>query len=382
MLYMLANHEYDAIIIGSSPLMLIQAIELSRSGKSICILDIGEKFGGLWQNLIIENGEEVECGIHLLEHFPSVYETLEEFSGVEFAPLQPQPVRTEVNGVTRKYASRLSIISTFIISSLRFFYLRTKNTLSYSFSEYDLDKMVSNRLKIVDFVNFLHKNLLKGTLIQAPVNGYVDFTNKLIENCKKSGCKSLSDRVVSVRKASDKWLVEVKDNHIFASSIYCSASALLTQQSECFFTSISGKKLTAHHLVIEVGHNQTTAPLSYHYFVSNPDIVRISRLDYPDKSISKTKYLIQLTARFDMNNEKQIKKIEKQLVLIGLVKSFELSMCIYYFSSKYQSYSILEQLPEGEIAKNFFVLSSAGNLASGIAHWLVKTKRHKKILGV
>ena len=110
---------FDAIVIGSSPLMLLQAHRLAGAGKSVAVLDRNVDRGGLWRNTIVGNKVTTEIACHLIEPFPKVYEYLEKVTGIPFEALEPQPMRVEKGRVIR-YSSRFTIVAGVALGHIRF----------------------------------------------------------------------------------------------------------------------------------------------------------------------------------------------------------------------------------------------------------------------
>ena len=76
----LASHDrhYQDVVIGSSPLMLLQAHSLAKKGRFVGVLERSEKPGGAWRTLDVGRAINVEIACHVIEPFPDVYEYLEE----------------------------------------------------------------------------------------------------------------------------------------------------------------------------------------------------------------------------------------------------------------------------------------------------------------
>lgn len=89
----LLSKNFDDAVIGSSPLMIIKAIQLAKKGRSVILIDRKKIFGGNWQTYNLKDDNRVESACHLIEFFPGVYELLEKYSGMSFNVLNPQPIR-------------------------------------------------------------------------------------------------------------------------------------------------------------------------------------------------------------------------------------------------------------------------------------------------
>ncbi len=84
---------YDHIIIGSSPVCLLESIATSYTGKRSCVIDSAERLGGAWKTLEMDESGigNVEIGCHILEKDKKVFRFFEEELNLKLVPLDPQP---------------------------------------------------------------------------------------------------------------------------------------------------------------------------------------------------------------------------------------------------------------------------------------------------
>jgi len=61
------NTQFDAIIIGSSPILLIEALYLSSRGHKIAIFEKKSYLGGAWYTKPLWGMSNVETGCHYIE---------------------------------------------------------------------------------------------------------------------------------------------------------------------------------------------------------------------------------------------------------------------------------------------------------------------------
>ncbi len=83
---------WDTIIVGSSPLLLIEAIYLSRIGRKVLVLEDTSQLGGAWAHL--ENNTEfpyLDIGCHYFDISRQAYEFLQSGIGLNLVPFRPQP---------------------------------------------------------------------------------------------------------------------------------------------------------------------------------------------------------------------------------------------------------------------------------------------------
>ena len=82
---------YDALIIGSSPLMLLEAFYLTVSGKKVLIVEKRDNLGGAWSLLDFFEHKSVESGCHIWYRDKKVYDFLKNDLGLNLEPFSPQP---------------------------------------------------------------------------------------------------------------------------------------------------------------------------------------------------------------------------------------------------------------------------------------------------
>jgi NAD(P)-binding Rossmann-like domain len=83
--------EFDVIIIGSSPLSLLEAALLKRSGKSVCVIDRNDRLGGAWLTEDALTLQGIETTPHLFVPEQSAYKALDELLDGQFQELPQQP---------------------------------------------------------------------------------------------------------------------------------------------------------------------------------------------------------------------------------------------------------------------------------------------------
>ncbi len=82
---------WNTIIIGSSPLLLIEAIYLSRIGRKVLVLEEKDLLGGVWGGLHNEDFPYLEIGCHYWDISKRAYEFLRSNLGIDLEPFHPQP---------------------------------------------------------------------------------------------------------------------------------------------------------------------------------------------------------------------------------------------------------------------------------------------------
>lgn len=103
---------FDELVIGSSPLLQLYAVQAARKGLSICLV---EKPGtacwaGAWSCDNQPNVGPIETACHLIEFYGNSYELLEDLAGHKFLPVEPQPVWINPDQSPRPYSSKWGIV--------------------------------------------------------------------------------------------------------------------------------------------------------------------------------------------------------------------------------------------------------------------------------
>ena len=87
----MGSFNYDNVILGSSPILLLEAVFLAISGKKVIILEKKERLGGAWYLLDFFNNISIESGCHIWYRDKRTYDFLKTKLGITLAPGNPQP---------------------------------------------------------------------------------------------------------------------------------------------------------------------------------------------------------------------------------------------------------------------------------------------------
>ena len=376
---------YDDIVIGSSPLMLIQALRLSMLGRRVLVIDRYQNIGGSWSVSSISTWNNIEsdtvfnsaiseAACHLIEAFPRVYQCLEFFSQVPFDVLDIQPIRVMSNGRIFPYSSRFILLASFF--RLLYGFLSHWLFLLLGRRKF-LDSYLNFKKKLAVFIKFQFKMLFRDIRIAAPRYGYAHFIKSLETYCLSSGINSYTADVTSIDRHSSTWIVsfDVSSVQFIANSVHMTSSSNMRISTEGNFRSITPRFLSRKSLVVEVHPNDINVPQSYVAFWNDPLITRISRIITPtDQAIGSSgsyHFLIETRANFkdEVSDNCVSGTICSYLERSGIIihnRPFEI---IGFVDCDYVSN--IDQLPSGNIAPNVWSYSSNGNLAAGIAAWIV-----------
>ena len=159
------NPFFDDIVIGSSPMMLLQASILASEGRKVCLVDREVNLGGSWQIATLENGERVEIACHVIECIPDVYNFLQSKSGVEFVPLEAQPIRVLPSGMIFKYLSRFQLFGSGIRLIVGLIIQRFKNILGLIS---DQNRLINFQTKLKSYLRFQIKAFFHDQIMYGP----------------------------------------------------------------------------------------------------------------------------------------------------------------------------------------------------------------------
>ena len=361
-----SRESFDYIIIGSSPLMLIQAMALANKGHSVCILDREHQRGGAWKLYSLDSGFHVEVACHTIEVFPDVYEYLSDISGVPFVPLAEQPVRVHRLGLILRYSSRLLILAAglrlmfgYISAYCRGLVLRGSNKNS----------LLNFRSKLKSFWLYQWPIIFGDTVMRGPQFGFVDFLNRLIDNCERRGVKFSTFDVESIKRSDGQWLVADRDGNVLTSAYVTSTTSTNLRHVEAGeFKAIDYKLRPRSSVLVSVPRSNLLKNQSYVAFWKDPWVMRISRIDQIKYEVDEVRYLLEIRSSIDEAPEKLDavlrRALEKSSILRKGTGFNNLGAIDCFYTEN------IGQLPEGQIDEGFTCFYSFGNLAAGIAHWL------------
>ena len=94
--------DFDVVIVGSSPISLLEALYHHYTGKKVLILEAESECGGAWKSIGICGLYPVDLGCHTLGQDKQILQFLEEYVGCKMVsidnPLQPFQLANSPNG--------------------------------------------------------------------------------------------------------------------------------------------------------------------------------------------------------------------------------------------------------------------------------------------
>ncbi|QDS87039.1 hypothetical protein EC9_12150 [Rosistilla ulvae] len=364
---------YDDAVIGSSPMMLLVALELANKGRRVCLIDRSESLGGAWETVSIADAVAVEGACHLIEVFPGVYEYLEKASGASFVELDEQPIRIHRSGIHVGYHNRLMLMMSgfrLLAGYTLFSGIRFIQPLRYR------DAHLNYKNKLKSFIAHQTPGLFrKARKMKGPEHGFVDFMNRLVGRCMDAGVALRKLDVESVTRSQPGWTLAGRHpaDNLVADRVHCTTSTNLTRISEREYSATPRESINRAAVLTRVLRTNVNQSQTYVSFWKDQHITRIARIDSASDS-KHLQFLVELRTpsvlqlqNFESIIRKKVckAKIARDPNLIEVIGSVN---CVATRNT--------DQLPAGEISPGFHGYYSMGNLAAGIASWLKHRETH------
>lgn len=187
--------KFNNVVIGSSPVCLLETIYSSQQGNQTCIIDDAEKLGGAWKKLAPDGSgiENVEIGCHILEKDKHVFRFFEDNLKLKLVKLEPQPKITYGSKWTKYNFKNLL----FIFRDVKLYFNK-----KYGFSHF--------RMNLYLFFKELAQLNLKYYSFQ---NDSIALSEKLNELIHKTDATiKLSTKITSINVNTSTKLVEIITN--------------------------------------------------------------------------------------------------------------------------------------------------------------------------
>ena len=79
----MAVHTCDDLVLGSSPVSVLEAVALARRGRRVVVAEAEPTIGGVWRPVTVGDQVYADQAPHLIDARPGIYEFLEDELGVE-----------------------------------------------------------------------------------------------------------------------------------------------------------------------------------------------------------------------------------------------------------------------------------------------------------
>jgi hypothetical protein len=222
---------FDVVVVGSSLISVMKAIEKSKKDLKVCLIEERNNFGGMWSTNEIEGYGSMETSCHLLEYYKGSYEKISSLLNIEFETMKPQPIRLFSNGKEKLIQPRLSLLTQPLKEFIRLFAIILVRFINFFlFKRFKINKWKDIDLTgVVKDVKFTFKHKFSGFLSfkgnQIPIGGYSIFPKKIMEAIQKHNIYSISGKKVSeIKVDSDKVILKIGSEQITAREVYISES--------------------------------------------------------------------------------------------------------------------------------------------------------------
>ncbi len=272
------HREFDVIVVGSSPILILFALQTRRLGKTVCIVEQDKVLGGAWSvDRYNMNGKEIdhENACHLIEWYLGGYELLERLSSVPFGLLSPQPVRVWKNGRIAPYTSRLGILVEYVLSWRAIAYGLVKMFLAYAgVAKYPRSSATFQLRESIARMAMDTRYRLPGIVlfdgVRAPTRGFADFVFHLSEELGRQGITVLRHRANGITRHGNDLRVAMVDGD-------CVSGRCVIVGESSLIQSVGGKQQ----------HESILSPY-YHVLISLPSsdtVIRNSYVHFPDHEV-------------------------------------------------------------------------------------------------
>lgn len=357
---------FDDIVIGSSPLMLLQAGLLAREGRRVCLLERETRLGGSWQTADLDTGETVEIACHLIEVFPGTYEYLEGASGVPFVPLEAQPIRVHRSGLKVPYFSRLLMLA----SGARLFLGWTGARIAWALGRStDPDRLINFRTKLASYLRHQGPAFFQRPVMQGPKHGFVDFMDRLVARTRAEGVEIRTFDVQSLTRDAGTGLWHVAGaagEGIACEHVHCTTSSNLRPVAAGRFEARPQEFVQRLCVVAEVARADIRTSHTYVAFWQDPAVARISRIDMP-RTQPFERFLVEFHEPGFEGKTDWHAAVRRHMERAGIVARGGAFQVVGQVNCLFTAN--VDQLPVGEIDTNLWGYYSMGNLAAGIAAW-------------
>ncbi len=331
---------YDVAVIGSSPFLLMLALQLRRGGKSVVLFESDDRLGGAWRLEDVEGIGPVECACHLIEWYRGGYEMLAELGGTPLVLSDPQPVRVFLNGRVAPYTSR---------GRIAYLAFRATLSLGLAFGRMLVAGRGERGIKQTRLAGawrallFELRFRLPGVLaydgIRRPAEGYVGFVDTLCARVADSGIVVLPEHVDHIEPGEGYVMLQHGDHDTRVGKVVLGESARIDNFVD---EKGSGIQFTAYHHIV-VGLPAADAVMRSDY-VHTPDDPIFHRVTYvrdhvPDGAMARAIFLVQLRKPVE-----EIPAMERELGILfrrcGIAAKAEDVVVYKAFSQRYMQRSL------------------------------------------
>jgi len=279
--------QYDVVVIGSSPLLILEALSRRRDGQTVAIVEESEALGGAWKvDHYIHGTEEIlhECACHLIEWQAGGYEFLETLSDYPFDVLEPQPVRIrEKKQKISPYTSRRGLARNYLRCWLSMAYALVRLPLGWLGVAEISAREAAARFRrsifhLAEETTLRLSGVLKFDAVRAPRGGYSRYISHLKDQIRRHGIGIVLGRAEGLCRDHHRIQVRLSDGRTM------SATEIVVGEST-MISSIDGvprnpaKLSEYYHVLIGIPASAVKIRNSYVHFADNKIFHRLTYVD-------------------------------------------------------------------------------------------------------
>lgn len=286
---------YDYVVIGSSPLLLIEALKFADNDKRVLLIEENEDLGGSWKLIKLPNGSVIEDACHLLEWYHRGYDVLAKRTGCKFVPMDPSPQQLNRSGKLVPYLSRSEIVKSMFLNTfglcisiirLMFPGKRTRAARMEIFTDVFQNYkflLVHRFIRVLSFQN-----------IMAPSLGFEDFIEKLIYSVSCHQNIDICYDTVRLAVFDEEHVsIKTRQRSFKAYQLVMGDSSNIELQISGVALDLSVTKNYNYHVLVALPEKEIINDISYIQLPFHSDVHRITKIRkgiLPDQSL----FLVQL----------------------------------------------------------------------------------------
>ena len=341
---------YDVVVVGSSPLSLIEATHYALQGKSVAIVERDDSIGGAWKTFELGNITNIDYGCHIINPVGAAYGFLRDAYKLDLIRMEPQPAiiaplyskpysMSSIKGPVYRLISAVSTVFK-LLSRLKF--------------KQAAIKTISLKNLIVDFSkNFFEIVNQQEIEYIYPKGGAVELLKKIADKAVNSGVKIISNTNVHTIKIDDGLCTVVADYRSIQSY-----KLVISSGSSLANLYVDGNKIEQKDLPRSFPHiflnfkekSDAKNSFTYLYFQSHEFLDRINEItqyvDDKEHAIKTRKIMVMLSQYVDLNHmdEKKVNEIISLLQKYNFIsQDVEILDCKKYdYAVNYRNVELLE----------------------------------------
>lgn len=284
---------YDVVLIGTSPLVVLEATHLALNGKSVLLVEKESSIGGAWKTFDLGPITKIDYGCHIINPIENAYEFIANALKVELEVMNPKPasILQVFNNICAKDSNKIQIYR---------IYKKILNVLKFIFKKDIRQAYIESRRFYSLFIGLIKNVSRKKVEYLYPKGGAQEMIRKIEEKAVKAGVNIIYNTKIESINIEDNTCV------IYGKKINISARRLIISSGSSVDTIIVENELCEKkdmprffpHIFLHIKDNGlSTNEFSYIYVHEHEFIERISNITkhVEDESNSEKTIKIMVT---------------------------------------------------------------------------------------